>query len=681
MASFNKSDLGFLPKQTRIANDHVDGDTSHPEGAGAAGFTRRRTFLAGVLALGSSGLTGLKARAETATAVADSLVSVSPSVSLPTVAPGAGPITLPPPGTPVDLLDAAAHPKFVQPLPNPLSDINRFTATGPGPATYTLQIREFKSRIGLVGTGGKPLTTVLWGYGTTLQAPTSPARTFTVRSGSGITVSYVNQLLNDGGAPLPHRLPIDTTLMWADPGNLGGQAPVPLVAHRHGGAQADRSDGLPDAWATPDANRDGTPDFRGRLFSTPYLFDNTQEAAHLWFHDHALGVTRLNVSMGLAGNYLIRDANEDYLVERHMLPSPAYELPLVIQDRMFDVTGKVHYPSSDPENPNAPAITHLPEFFGDFILVNGVPWPQGEVEPRPYRLRMLNASDSRFYDLQFGLANGGALPFHQVGTELGLMDGPVELNHLVLAPGERADLVVNFAGLAHQTIKVTNSANSPFPDGDPVDPLTAGKIMAFKVVLPLDTTVRRPVLPTFLRPVHGMLPPLRTAGVPRRKLMLFEGTDPLGRLQTMLGTINPKHGNPANPAFGTFFYSDPVTENMATGSTEIWELHNTTVDAHPVHLHLVNFRILNREPFTGTLVDKPMGPGGSTSGGYLTDIALSGAVRPAEPNEAGRKDTVITFPGEVTRILVTFARPGEYVWHCHILSHEDHEMMRRFVVA
>jgi spore coat protein A, manganese oxidase len=672
MASFNTDDLA--------------GTAFDPASPGAAGVTRRRTFLAGTLALGATGLSSLSgkpAHALTAPAATDSLVSVSPLVSLPTVAPGVGPIVLPPPGTPVALLDAAGHPKFVKTLPNPLSLINRFMPTGPSLTGYTLQIREFNSHIGLVDAKGKPLTTVLWGYGTALQPPTSPARTFAVRSGSSIQVSYINQLLNGSGAPLPHRLPIDTTLMWANPGNLGGQAPVPLVAHRHGGASIDfATDGLPDAWATPDANRDGTPDFRGRLYSTPYLFNNAQEAGHLWFHDHALGVTRLNVNMGLVGNYLIRDANDDYLITRNMLPSPAHELPLTIQDHMFDVTGKVHYPSSDPVGyPNAPAITHLPEFFGDFILVNGVPWPKCEVEPRPYRLRMLNASDSRFYDLKFQRANGSALGFHQVGTELGLMDAPVPLNHLILAPGERADLVVNFAGLANQTISVSNSANGPFPDGDPVDPLTAGKIMAFSVALPLNPTVPQSVLPAFLRPINGMLPPLRTAGVPRRKLMLFEGTDPLGRLETMLGTVNPAPGNPANPAFGTFFYSDPVTENMTAGSTEIWELHNTTVDAHPVHLHLVDFRILSREPFTGTVVDKPMGPGGATSGGYLTNIALTGPVRPAEPNEAGRKDTVITYPGEVTRILVSFARPGEYVWHCHILSHEDHGMMRRFIVT
>jgi spore coat protein A len=651
-------------------------------------MSKRRRFLRQVLGLGASGLLG-DATALAAATTANSLggpagagSAINPAVSLPTVTPNVGPVTLPIPGTPVPLLDAAAQPKFTCPLPNPLSAINRFVPTGPGSKAYTLRIREFQSNIGLVDGKGKPLTTVLWGYGTELQAPTSPARTLSVRSGSSIQVTYINELLN-GNKPLAHRLPLDTTLMWANPGNLGGQAPVPLVAHRHGGAETQRgySDGLPDAWATPDANGDRLPDFRGRLYSTPYIFANAQEAGHLWFHDHALGVTRLNVSMGLAGNYLIRDANEDYLIQRNMLPAPAYELPLMIQDKMFDRTGKVFYPSSDKENyPDAPTITHLPEFFGDFILVNGVPWPRCAVEPRAYRLRLLNASDSRFYMLKFTRKNGAALSFIQVGTELGMMDAPVQLTSLLLAPGERADVVISFAGLRHETILVTNSANAPFPDGDPVDPQTSAKVMAFSVSLPLDAAVREPILPAFLRPVHGMLPALRT-DVPRRKLMLLEGIDPFGRLQTMLGTVAPAaERNPTSPAYGTFLYSEPVTEYIKAGSSEIWELHNTTVDAHPVHLHLVDFRVLNREPFTGTVVDKPMAPRG-TVGGYLTNVSLSGNVRPAEPNEAGRKDTVITYPGEVTRILVTFAVPGEFVWHCHILSHEDHEMMRRFIVT
>jgi len=572
------------------------------------------------------------------------------------------------------------HPKFVNALPDPNRSPNCFNPVTAGGSAYVLRLREFNSKIGLVNTAGQKLTTVLWGYGTTLQAPTSPGRTFNVRSGRGIQVTYVNELVKSL-RPIPHRLPVDTTLMWANPGNLGGQAPVPLVAHRHGGNQKALSDGLPDAWSTPDANLNGTPDYKGRLWSVPYAFDNAQEAGHLWYHDHALGVTRLNVHMGLAGHYFIRDANEDYLVQRAMLPASQFEVPLAIQDRMYDSTGKLYYPAKDPLNPSAPATTHLPEFFGDFIIVNGVPWPKHQVEPRAYRLRLLDGSDSRFYRLRLRLANGGFLGFHQVGTELGLMDAPVALTELLLAPGERADVVVNFKSAKGQAVALVNDAPTPFPNGTPVDAATAGQIMAFHVVLKFDTAYPDVTLPVFLRPVHGPLPAVNTASAAVRKLLLLEGTDAYGRLQTMLGTVNPAAGNPASPAHGTFFYSDPVTENIRVGSSEVWEIHNTTVDAHPIHLHLVDFRVLDRQPFTGTVLPKPMGANGSTTGGWLTNVALSGPARAAEANEAGRKDTVIAYPGEVTRILATFPRAGEYVWHCHILSHEDHEMMRRFVVA
>ncbi len=586
----------------------------------------------------------------------------------------------PTPGTVVDRLSGAAHPKFVNALPNPARNLNCFQPADLLGLSYVLRLREFGSQIGLVNPAGQKLTTVLWGYGTSTQSPTSPGRTFNVRSGRTIQVTYVNELQN-GNKAIPHRMPVDTTLMWANPGNLGGAAPVPLVAHRHGGAQSSAADGLPDAWSSPDTNYDGLPDYRGRLFSRPYTYTHAQEAGHLWYHDHALGVTRLNVHMGLAGHYFIRDTNEDYLIARRMLPAAQFEVPLAIQDRMYDVNGRLFYPSYDPDNPSAPKMTHLPEFFGDFIIVNGVPWPKHQVEPRAYRLRVLNGSDSRFYRLQFVKADKSVLGFHQVGTELGMMNAPVALNELLLAPGERADIVVSFKGLSGQGVAMVNTAPTPFPDGDPVDPATAGQIMAFHVNLKFDGAYPDITLPAFLRPVHGALPAVSTSGAKVRKLMLLEGTDPYGRLQTMLGTVNPAAGNPAGPNYGTFFYSDPVTENIAVGSTEVWEIHNTTVDAHPIHLHLVDFRVLNRQPFSGTVVAKPMGANGSYTGGYLTQVSLNGAARPAEANEAGRKDTVVAYPGEVTRILVKFPRAGEYVWHCHILSHEDHEMMRRFIVS
>ena len=596
--------------------------------------------------------------------------------------------------TATSLLTTARNNQFGKLMPNPLDPANIFAPDSVGGTAYTLKIKEFQAQLGLTDpVTGKALSTTLWGYGTAAQAPSYPGRTFNVRRGKAITVRYQNELLNSAG-PLPHRLPVDTTIDWANPGNLGGRAPVPLVAHRHGGDQGTASDGLPDGWSTPDANKDGMPDYRGRLYSAAYTFDNAQEAGHLWYHDHALGVTRLNVYMGLAGNYFIRDSNEDALVRSGQLPAYPYEVPVCIQDRQFSRTGGLAYPATDPANPSAPKPTHLPEFFGDVIVANGVPWPRLDTEPRMYRLRLLNGSDSRVYTLTFSPERfpGSLMTFWQIGTDLGMMNSPVALTSLTLAPGERADILVDFSKILwwwHGKVILRNSANTPFPGGVPPVAGSTDRIMAFSVVKPLGfysfsfSALSSMCLPGNLRPVNGPLPAINTAATTTkvRKLMLFEGTDAYGRLQTMLGTVNPAAGNPAASGFGTFFYTDPVTENIKLGSTEIWEIHNTTVDAHPIHLHLANFRVLDRQPFTGTLVPKPMGPGGVASGGYLTKVALTGTRRAALPSEQGRKDTVLAYPGEVTRIITTFNRAGEYVWHCHILSHEDHEMMRRFVVA
>lgn len=588
------------------------------------------------------------------------------------------------------MLNTTVKRQFTQRMPNPLDPANQFAPDVSGGTAYTLKIREFKANLGLVDPAtGKSVATTLWGYGASSQAPTYPGRTFNLRRGVPISVRYVNELMNSSG-PLPYRLPLDTTIDWANPGNLGGRAPVPLVAHRHGGDQGTYSDGLPEAWSTPDVNGNGMPDYRGRLYSPSFTFDNSQEAAHLWYHDHALGVTRLNVQMGLAGHYFIRDSNEDYLVRCGNLPAYPYEVPVCIQDRQFTATGELNYPATDPANPTAPNPTVMPEFFGDVMVANGVPWPRFDAEPRLYRLRLLNGSDSRVMTLSLVPENftGTRLTFWQIGTELGMMDSPVAMTSLTLAPGERADVLVDFSRIIwwwHGKVIVMNSAATPFPAGLPPVAGVTDRVMAFSVTKPLGyysyslSALNRYSIPDNLRPVNGPLSVAATSRVKVRKLMLFEGTDAYGRIQTMLGTVNPAAGNPAGSGFGTFLYTDPVTENISAGSTEIWELYNTTVDAHPIHLHQTGFRILDRQGFTGTLLPKPMGFG--ATGGYLTHVALSGSPAAALPNEQGPKDTVLTYPGQVTRIAVTFNRPGEYVWHCHILSHEDHEMMRRFVVA
>jgi spore coat protein A len=569
----------------------------------------------------------------------------------------------------VPVLDAAAQPKFVNQLPNPLAPSSIYLPTGIDPASglplFDIRAQQITHDAGLVDpTTGTRLHHTAWGYGTALQPAKYPGHTFNLRSGQAAKVRYTNGL---NGITYPTDVRVDQTLDWADPLNAGNPAnsvytgPVPLVTHQHGGDTASLSDGLPDAWATP-----GNA-IKGRLFNSMYTYDNSQEATQLWYHDHAVGVTRLNVYMGLAGHYFIRDANEDFL----KLPKYPYEVPLLIQDRTFLSNGELFYASEDPTNPTAPIPTHLPENFGDTILVNGVAWPVLDVEPRKYRFRVLNGSDSRVYDMT--LSN--RMPVFQIGSDLGLLNAPVPVSMLSLAPGERADIVIDFARMAGQTVIVTNSAAAPYPSGDPVDPETTGQVMAFRVSLPLSGVPDRP-LPANLRPLLGPVPaisnPVRT-----RKILLFEGTDTFGRLQTMGGIVDS-----SRPALnGTLVFHDPITENPKVGDTEIWEFYNTTGDAHPIHMHLVDFRILNRQKFSGTITDKTNSDG--SIGGVLDEasIKLLGRARTPSAAEAGKKDTAKMFPGEVTRVIAKFKRPGEYLFHCHILSHEDHEMMRPYFVG
>ena len=341
------------------------------------------------------------------------------------------------------------------------------------------------------------------------------------------------------------------------------------------------------------------------------------------------------------------------------------------------------------------------------ILVNGQAWPVKVVEQRKYRFRVLNASDSRFYAIKFqrqsnpasgsSSPTGPTLPILVVGTELGLLNRPAEArwqtpplpdgssggisqaDTLLIGPGERYDVVVDFSKVPSGTrLLLWNGAATPFtgqpPDGvDYVGP-TPGltdRLMAFDVVprnrsIP-DATV---ALGTQLRTFQtSPLPPVSTAGVPRRQILMYEGTDSFGRLQTMLGTLDQ----------GTLVYSDPITEQPRAGRSEIWEFHNTTADAHPIHMHLVDFRIVNRQDFTIATVDKTNADG-STGASVVSEPQFLGNPTAPLAYEAGKKDTVVAYPGQVTRVLASFSRPGEFIYHCHILSHEDHEMMRRYEV-
>ena len=596
-------------------------------------------------------------------------------------------------------LDPLTQPKFVNPLPNPLDPSFIFQPTTAGGSHYEIGIRQFRQSLGLVDpVTGDPYQPNVWGYGTDTQTPTYPGRTIVAQRDEQITVDWLNELVDAAGDPLPHLLPIDPTLHWADPleaGHVEGPyaGPVPVVTHLHGGHTRSDSDGLPDAWFTPDSNDAGDdPDYTGRLYNPTYTYDNDQQAATLWYHDHALGVTRLNVYAGLAGYYILRDAVDTGQFDNPLdLPAGPYEIPIVIQDRMFygpgttddpqtpwaEAPGELFYPATAEgddeealEDETAPDPTHQPEFFGDHILVNGQAWPVLDVEPRAYRFRLLNGSDSRFYNLL--LSSGQQI--NQIGSDTGLLPAPVVMDRLTLGPGERADVIIDFSNPAlwGQTVVVRNNAKTPFPSGSAVDPRTTGQIMAFRVNQPLDAGVPSEGVPDTL---VGPIPSLVEEGVDRtRGLLLFEGTDHYGRLQAMLGIVDP-----SRPALdGSLAWDDDITEQIRLGDVEVWEIYNNTADAHPIHLHLASFQVLSRQRFTATVSAKPMGEG--ATGGVLSDVRLRGKASPPAANEVGWKDTVIMYPGEVTRIVAKFDRPGEYVWHCHILSHEDHEMMRPYEV-
>jgi spore coat protein A len=464
---------------------------------------------------------------------------------------------------------------------------------------------------------------------------------------------------------------------------------IPTVTHLHGGHTESASDGLPEAWFTQRFKEAG-PQFVKKT----YYYDNDQESATLWYHDHALGITRLNVYAGLAGFYLLRDENENALIDGGVLPGGPYEIEVVIQDRMFTEDGQLFYPSEDPEiepgfDPLPEDPSAIAEFFGDFILVNGVAWPMLEVEPRKYRLRLLNGSDSRFYVLEFrdDDTGGAAQDFNQIGTDVGLLPSPVELDRLLIGPGERADVVVDFSSFAEGTeIHLRNfgpddpfkgfNPNGSLSDGEggelpPADPATTGQIMKFVVSLPMDVIVPDATVDagTVLRP--DIMPLIQDGAT--RNLVLFEGLDNYGRLQPLLGTLNE----------GSLAWFEPISENPMVNDIEVWEVYNATEDAHPIHLHLVAFQIMNRESFTGTMEEKDQlqHDGSYGVGGILSDVVLGGDVRGPEPNEDGWKDTAVMLPGEVTRVIARFDREGRYVWHCHILSHEDHEMMRPYHVG
>lgn len=670
----------------------------------------------------------------------------------------------------------------------PVAAPDALPAAVTGAKHYTIDINEYQDLV-VPASAGLGATT-LRGYqpanplGGGVQPQKHLGGIIVAEKGQPIQVTFRNNL--PGGK---HILPNDATIMGATDGNNRA------ATHLHGGFVPWISDGGPLTWFDPAGNHGAS--FLNNQVLNPtaaantadYYYPNEQSARLLWYHDHTFGITRINAYAGIATGYIIRDNFERGLMAMGLPPfietsvlggTTVLELPLVIQDKIFvgpninaiDPTwqnnvaaaamnpGSLWYPHFYERNrwrlsgnaaggsitnqaPPNPSI--IPEFFGDTMLVNGTTFPEAHVEPRRYRLRVLNACNARFLNLQLyeddGSPNGITLnavtgnptnrPFVsdlygtgtslpnvlQIGTEGGFLPHPVLMptnvpfnpvtftGSLIMAPAERSDLIIDFSKHSGKNVILYNDAAAPFPmgvpvndyfpgfntKGNPINALTPNGfgpntrvLMRFKVGTSVSSSDGTLTITTASDLRSGIDPLTMPAATKTRRLTLNESFDAYGRLIQMLGTDVPL----ASPSAGFGrAYTDAVTENPFAGSTEIWEIYNTTADVHPMHFHLVNVQVLNRQPFQV----KSLFSNGTAN--------FTGPTVPPDLNETGWKETVRMYPGTVTRVIMTFNIPpvkiagggtvavppsprtggAEYVWHCHILEHEEHDMMRPLV--
>jgi FtsP/CotA-like multicopper oxidase with cupredoxin domain len=742
------------------------------------------------------------------------------------------------------VLDGSKIPKFVEPVPT----FNGNRVNG----THALEVstEEFQQQIlpssfyaalpesvnYKDATTGKTVVridprkgTYVWGYKIMDQTsgrtygPRFPGFTIEAQRGTPTQVHYVNDLVPFGTLPGPllqKFLTEDLSFHWANPLNLsmsipgtdpstgldlGNPAfyggPQPMTVHLHGAEVPSAFDGGPDTWFTPGETIKG-PGF----VSDAYTYPNTQDATTLWYHDHVLGETRLNVYSGLAGFYLLRGLPESDVSPS--LPAGNYEVELVIQDRQFDTNGQLFFPDGNPVgaglngDPGNPTIHPyaIPEFFGDVMVVNGKSWPFMEVEPRRYRLRFLDGCNARMLALQLadekGKTSGPTVPsIWQIGSDGGLLDKPVAINsftpftfdptdptatpygspvltspRLFFAPAERMDVIIDFSGFAGKTFTLVNDGNAPFPGGGTtLDPNVEGSIMQFRVTKPLssaDTSFNPAAIGATLRQRADKIVRLADGkggladGVKvdnTRRLVLIEQEDPdTGAPVKVLindtrydgtapmGMFPWQNGHPIPESIPFNNGTINVTEIPQVGATEVWEFVNLTPDAHPIHIHLIQFQVMNRQVFNVGDVVPPFvtapsyrlnayeaawGGGGTKYGNgppldYLKtnpmggnpDVTpyLIGKPIPPDPNEAGWKDTLKMYPGTVTRLVTRWApqdvavgqvRAGQnrfafdptatlgttdgfgfpggpgYMVHCHILDHEDNDMMRPYMLS
>jgi spore coat protein A len=543
----------------------------------------------------------------------------------------------------IPLVNAAAGgklTKFVETLPVPGAGI--VVAT---PKSVTAELTKYAFTQTQIARQLHPQLppTPLWAYddgsGLAGQAG-SFGMALVAKTGAPVAADFTNRLPQT----YPSWIPVDTRLT-----PKGDQ--VRVMTHLHGAFVAADSDGNPAI--TP--NGFGF----GETQSVYYPNQSPQNPATLlWFHDHGLGATRLNVFAGLAAAYLIRDQYDTGGPDNaNGLPSGPYEIPLVIQDRQFNPDGTFLYPTSDIEG-----VTWIGEYFGDVMLVNGKVWPYLNVEPRLYRFRILNGCNARIMNLHFGGA-----PAWQIGAEGGMWDVPIPVSRLVLAPAERADVLVDFSRLAGQTLQVKNTNPLP-PVSTPAPSLT--QVMEIRVA---NTT-----------PVPATIP-ITLVGGTRASLP----APPSGKRRFI--TLNEVAAETANWVLtlnAARFIDGAPTETPTVGTIEDWYYINLTGDTHPMHAHLVTFQVVGRVPFDVAAYSAAAGTGPlGVPGGIDPTPFATGPMIPADSSERGFKDTVKVNPGYFTIIRARFdlpsgvTAPQRYVHHCHIVEHEDNDMMRPYDVV
>jgi spore coat protein A, manganese oxidase len=608
----------------------------------------------------------------------------------------------------------------------------------------TVSVSQFNEQmLPTVDASGNPTeygSTKVWGYGGETYDPvtgqnlgfvaSAPGPTFEATRGIPIQLKWVNNLVDGNGKPLSYMYPVDPTIHWANPNNIdmtaamqqtmdgqappyppgyngapytfnatvtnpdgwNAQSPVPIVTHLHGGQVLSDYDGGPEQWFTPNGIRG--KDYRTYIPTDAnadvYYYPNAQEPTALWYHDHALGLTRLSVQSGLAGYYLIRDPNDTIAP---LLPSGQYEMPLIIQDRTFLTDGSIYYPSDGlypnynpiqyPTNYTKTSPYSMSGFVGNTIIVNGKVWPNLNVAQGQYRFRLLDASNSRFYNIS--LSNN--MPFTLIGSDGGYIKSAVNVTSTLFSPGERVDILIDFSKLAagEKVILKNNALWNISSPKYPNQPQTIGQIMQFTVTS--EKGFEAKTLPTLLdSTLAGAFPNLSN---PSKTRVLTLGED--------VTTLGP--AMPMDLYLDGQKWSSAVSETPQLGSTEDWVLVNT-FDTHNIHLHLVQFQLVSRQRYNTSAYFKDWtalngeAPFNHTTKNVpsLTPYLIGQPITPSAAEQEW-KDTIIVYSNQITTIRVRFAPqdnssypfdattgPG-YVWHCHILEHEDNEMMRPYILT